>query len=157
MKYGYSVNINQSLESEQLAEEEYGSWEDCYSNQFEKISKAKEIPDVVSDFDIQKGEKCWVVWVEYSSGDSFGMSENCSTEVCGVFRDKKCAQELERAIKEQNRVYSQGEFEFGESWEDQNKFYFKTSDGQEFQYGFCPWYGYFEVLENVYVEESVME
>ena len=75
-KFGYNVVINQSLESEYEPDEEFGSWERSYSNWFEKISKTKDVPDVVSDFDIQKGETCYVVWVEYNSGDSFGTAEN---------------------------------------------------------------------------------
>lgn len=156
-KFGYKVDIGQECEKDIEADEEFGSWERSYSNWFEKISKTKGVPDVVSDFDIQPGETCYVVWVEYSSGNSFGTAENENVEVVGVFKDKECAKQLEKAIEEQNQAYRQGDFAFGESWEDKNKFYCKTSDGQEFQYGFCPWYGYFEVLENVYVEECEME
>lgn len=157
-KFGYKVDIGQRCEKDIEPNEKFGSWERSYSNWFEKIStKAKGIPDAISDFDIKQGETCYVVWVEYSSGNSFGMAENENVEVVGVFKDKACAKELEQAIKEQNQAYRRGELAFGESWKDQNKFYCKTSDGQEFQYGFCPWYGYFEVLENVYVEEAVME
>lgn len=157
-KFGYKVDISQQCEKDIEASKKYGHWERSYSNSFEKIStQAKGIPDGVSDFDIQPGETCYVVWLEYSSGNSFGMAENENIEVVGVFKDKKCAKELEQVIKKQNQAYRQGDFAFGESWEDMHKFYCKTSDGQEFQYGFCPWYGYFEVLENVYVEEAVME
>lgn len=158
-KFGYKVDIGQRCEKDIEASKKYGHWERSYSNTFQKISKSKtdDVPDAVSDFDIQLCETCYVVWVEYSSGNSFGMAENENVEVVGVFKDKECARQLEKAIEEQNQAYRRGELAFGESWEDKNKFYCKTSDGQEFQYGFCPWYGYFEVLENVYVEEAVME
>lgn len=150
-KFGYKVDIGQRCENEIEADEEFGSWERSYSNWFEKISKTKGVPDVVSDFDIQPGETCYVVWVEYSSGDSFGTAENENVEAVGVFKDKECARQLEKAIEEQNRKG------FTSNFSSDNKFYFKTSDGQEFEYGFCPWYGYFEVLENVYVEECEMK
>ena len=156
-KFGYKVDIGQRCENVIEPDEEYGSWERTFSNWFEKISKTKDVPDAVCDFDIQTGQTCYVVWVEYSSGDSFGMAENEGVEVVGVFKDKACAKELEKAIEEHNRKYLRSEFEQGTSWFDKNKFYFKTSDGQEFQYGFCPWYGYFESLSNIYVEEAVME
>ena len=67
------------------------------------------------------------------------------------------AKELEKAIVDLNRKCQLGEFDNCENWDDTYKFYFKTSDGQEFKYGHCPWYGYFESLSNVYVEEAVME
>lgn len=156
-KFGYTVKIEQRCENEIESDEEFGSWERYYENWFESISKAKDVPDVVSDFDIQKGETCYVVWVEYNSGNSFGTAENENVEVVGVFRDKKCAKELEKAIVDLNRKCQLGEFDNCENWDDTYKFYFKTSDGQEFKYGHCPWYGYFESLSNVYVEEAVME
>ena len=37
-------------------------------------------------------------------------------------------------------------------WEDQYRFDWKSSDGQKVSSGFLPWLGYFENLENVYVE-----
>ena len=156
-KFGYSVVINQRLESEYEPDEEFSSWERSYSNWFEKISKTKNVPDVVSDFDIQKGETCYVVWVEYNSGDSFGTAENENVEVVGVFKDKNCAKELEKAIEDLHHKFCIGEFENCETWDDRYKFYFKTSDGQEFKYGLCPWYEYFNDLQNVYVEETEME
>ncbi len=98
-KFGYKVDIGQRCENEIESNEEFGSWERSYSNWFEKISKTKDVPDVVSDFDIQPGETCYVVWVEYSSGDSFGMAENENVEAVGVFKDKECAIQLEKAIE----------------------------------------------------------
>lgn len=156
-KFGYKVDIGQRCEKDIESDEDFDSWENSFSNWFEKISKTKNVPDVVSDFDIKQGETCYLVWVEYCIGNSFGMAENEGVEVVGVFKDKACAKELEQAIKEQNQAYRQGELAFGESWEYMQKFYCKISDGQEFKYGFCPWYGYFESLSNVYVEECVME
>lgn len=156
-KFGYEVKIGSRCENEIESDEEFGSWERYYENWFEKISKAKDVPDVVSDFDFQKGETCYVVWAEYNSGDSFGTAENENVEVVGVFKDKKCAKELEKAIIDLNHKYQHGDFANCENWEDKYKFYFKTSDGQEFKYGHCPWYGYFYDLQNVYVEEVVMK
>lgn len=156
-KFGYKVDIGQECENEIEADEEYGSWERSYSNWFEKISKTKGVPDVVSDFDIQPGETCYVVWVEYSSGNSFGTAENENVEAVGVFKDKECARQLEKAIVDLNHKNRRGEFDNCENWDDTYKFYFKTSDGQEFKYGHCPWYEYFDTLENVYVEECEMK
>lgn len=156
-KIGYKVKIDQQCESEIESDEEYGSWERYYSNCFEKIFRTKDVPDVVSDFDIQKGETCYVVWVEYNSGNSFGFAENENVEVVGVFKDKECANELAKAIEDLHHKYRRRKIENCETWDDCYKFYFKTSDGQEFKYGACPWYDYFDVLNNVYVEEAVMK
>lgn len=156
-KFGYNVVINNSLESEYEPDEVFASWERYYSNCFKKISKTKDVPDVVSDFDIQKGETCYVVWVEYNSGDSFGTAKNENVEVVGVFKNKECARELEKAIVDLNHKYQHGDVDNCGNWVDSNKFYFKTSDDQEFKYGLCPWYDYFNDLQNVYVEEAIME
>lgn len=148
MKYSYGVEIIQSLDYYDAPEEEFGSWSESYSNSFSRVYKTKEYPDIVSDLDIKVGEKCYVVWAVWSSGNSFGWSEGYGSEAIGIFKDKEAADELVSAL-EISAYHSDGE--------DKYSFYYKTSDGQVFDIKCVPWSGYFEHLDCINCDETYME
>lgn len=150
----YKVNISQYCSHSHREDEEFGSWEESYDNSFENVEKVSKngYPDVLSIFDLQIGEEGFVVWMEYSTGDSFGYSTRGSVEPVGIFKDKKVAQELVDAINSWDPDKAREK-----SWDERNRFYFKTSDGQVFDYGFAPWSGYFENLDEVHINSFTLK
>ena len=159
-KFGYKVVINQRCENEIIKDEEFGYWERSSTKWFKKILKmkdsflkAKKFHKAISDFDFKKDEMCYIVWCEYISDYPFQTAKNKNIVVVGIFKDKACAKEIEK----QYRKYTKENLKKSIPWDDKYKFYFRTSDEQEFQYCFCPWYGSFDSLSNVYVETAVVK
>ncbi len=150
MKHGYKVKIDTRCDYYERSDEEYGPWHGSYSNYFKGVTKSDLSVDVVSDIDIKPGEICYLVWIEYSSGDSFGIGDRECTEVIGIFKDEQSAKELAKSIEEHDND------DENRTWDEKYGFYCKTSDGQEFKYGCAPWTGYFETLEEVHIETVVM-
>lgn len=138
--YGYKVNIHQECLENISSNRPYDSWSKYYSNNCPNyITKTDEYPDVVSTHDVKNEETAILVWVEYSTGDSFGKSTKGSVESIGLFTDIKSANELKKHIL--NRKNN-----------NQDGYDIKTSDGQVFSSKFCLWNGYFDVLEKVNVD-----
>jgi hypothetical protein len=107
----------------------------------ETKNKAKDVyevyPDVVSSLeDVKDGSSVYVVWAEWTYGDSLRMSYFGSVETFGIFKDVDSAIELSEWLA---------------SLEDDNGS-FTTSDGQEFNIDYVPWNGYFDRLEKVNVD-----
>lgn len=150
-KYGYKVAIRSTCHSSSHSDEQYGEWHESYSNSLESVSIGGEYPDVVSTHKLEPGEIGCLVWVEYSTGNSFGHSERGSTEAVGLFKDPKVAQELVDALHDFSSKKP------NKNWDDRYKFHFETSDGQVFSYGFVPWSGYFETLEDVHLTPVIIK
>jgi hypothetical protein len=147
VKFGYKVELDSICTYSHREPEEWGSYEEHYQNSFVKIAKGGKYPDVLSDFDFKVGDDVYVVWYEYSTGDSFGRSERACKYAMGVFKDLAPAKELKRAIEGFTKDRTTQS-------EDHYRFYCKTSDGQEFEEGFASWVGYFESLEGVHIETT---
>src|ERR1044071_3592188 len=99
--YGYKVGIDRSCEGE-YPEEEFGDWSEDCSNSFRFIARKKENdhPDIVSSLDIQAGDACYVVWVECSTGDSFGSGYRNYVDEIAVFTSIEAAEELQKVLEE---------------------------------------------------------
>ena len=146
-QHGYKVLINSVCEESQHSNEAYGDWYERFSNSFSYIRRDNndKYPDVNSIHNIPVGAECVVVWLEYSSGDSFGHSDRGSTEVVGVFPYSGLgdAQAVREAL-------------LGKANYKGYEFNFEAADGQTFHYGFALWRGYFETLDEVHVETTTM-
>lgn len=148
MPYGYTVRQHQRCTHSTREPVEYGSWSESYSNSIDKlIEKTTTYPDVVSLHDLQSGDRAYVVWVEWSTGDSFGRGECAQMEVLGLFKTYEDAEVLKDAIEATEENYSRTSFE-----SDQSAYWVKTPDGQIFTSGWAPWLGYFESLEGVHID-----
>ena len=118
--------------------ERYGDWSESHTNRCGTIvNKVTSGPDIVSRLDIPQGSNALVVWVQWSTGDSFGTSEVGEAEVFGIFLDLLSAIKLRDALRT-----AKGELNL------------TTPDGQTFKYDYLPWQGYFESLD--FVEISVV-
>lgn len=148
----FKVDIKSYCTNSYREPEEYGDWGEEYDNSLASISLGDfEYPDVLSSLDFSKTAEVYVVWVEYSYGDSFGRADGAGTEVVGVFKDADSAYELEKAI-ENDRPDSRG-------WDDENKYrlHVQTSDGQVFNFYTGSWHDYFGGLDHVHVDKKVLQ
>ena len=126
--------------SQSRYEREWGSWSSQYSNYFEDVTKTDTYPDITSSLDIKEGELCFVVWAEWSSGDSFGCGVNSNTEALAIFTDVKSVKEFkEKVINNEDYTLE-----------------FTTSDGQSHKI-YCPWTVYFETLTDIHIEQTILK
>lgn len=151
---GYKVSLNKECLSYRRPTEQYGDWSEEYENTFESIRLATRkdfSPDLVSTLDLKTGDECFVVWVEWSTGDSFGWAKNGDTEAIGVFKDKTSARELKQALESFKPDPDVDDYE------EKYKFKLTTSDGQRFQIDWVPWCNFFEKLEEVHIDSATLD
>jgi hypothetical protein len=145
MKIGYKVIINSSCDDSEFSDEKWGPWSEDWSHSFGSIHRITppQYSDVSSDLNILAEEPVYVVWVEYSTGDSFGWANRGRAVAVGVFKTYEDAQALEAWLnnKDKARSYSQT---------------YDSPDGQILQI-YCEWEGYFERLESVNITPTVMQ
>ena len=149
--YGYSCLImRNNTEYHSDDNGPYSSWRAEYENSFEHIRPSDDTTDVLCPFEIKPGEECYVVWVEWSSGDSFGSGIRSNYDVIGVFRDEISARELADTIYGRNQKETKDD--------DRDDYHIKceTSDGQSFN-RYASWNGYFEKLEDVHIEHTIVQ
>jgi hypothetical protein len=150
MPYGYMVEIEQFCVESEYATERFGDWHESYSNSFRKIYKnqnpKERSPDIVSEHDFAQGEEVYVVWVEYSSGDSFGWANYKGAEAVGILKDYESAKELS------DWIYNNGPSSSNDKYKDA----FTTSRGETLEVYVGAWTGYFERLETVNIEHTVI-
>ena len=143
-KYGFAVEI-----SKECIRSEYDGDGSPYSGyreteyQNELIDPiqiwTKEYPTITSDHEIKSGEDAWVVWVEYTSGSTFGQEIRGYTEILGVFPKDKY--NVAKELKEKCLAFT-----------DYKTKKFKLSDG--FTYEVYPsWVGYFDRLEEIHIQK----
>lgn len=149
----YFVNIEQTCLQSDYESKEYGSWSETWDNKFCFVEVVETVTHntIKSKLDIKPGEEAIVVWIEWSSGDSFGYADNKYVEPIAVFKDVSSAEQLKEKILEHVQIYQEeGNFE--------KAYHLKltTNDGQTFD-EYCDWIGYFERLEEVHIEHTIMK
>jgi hypothetical protein len=87
------------------------------------------------------GKDIYIVWAEYSTGDSFG-HDGGQFEVIDAFSSYKKAKACEQS------VYGKNSDEQHMEWIRENGVACKTN---------CPWYGYFENLETIHISKMTVE
>lgn len=149
-QFGYKIEFNRYCDGSHHSDEEYGDWYESFTNSLESVSCAAAVPDVVSVHDLKSGDRAYLVWAEWSTGDSFGHGDRSSVEAIGLFVDRKCAQELKDGLEATDK--------YGNYQSSKNVSYkIKTTDGQLFECGFAPWAGYFESLDAVHIDSVDIE
>lgn len=91
----------------------------------------------VTNMNLQKGERVFIVLAVWNSGDSFGYDSNKWCEIFGVFRDEAEADAFGKKLKN----LKEGD----------------TLSLAEDREIFIPWFGFFESLSYVEVLERVIE
>lgn len=140
--FGYNVDIERICTHSEREDVEWGSWSESYDNYFNSITKTKEggYPDITSSIEIKEGEDCFVVWAEWSSGDSFGSGDRNYVEPLAVFKDPESCRTFVTACN-RNKDYS---------------FKVATQDGQVIEV-YAGWVGYFESLNNINIEQTTIK
>jgi hypothetical protein len=120
--------------------------------QLAKVLKDDECPecDVVVGTEVLPGDKVYIVWTEYSTGDSFG-NDGGQREVVAAFVDeeraKKCALDCTNFAEKETSAY----------WDDSRySLHVELDNGTTYKFH-VPWLGYFERLEEVHVSEMIIE
>ena len=137
--FGYTVKIDK--ESTYSNEEH-----DAYTNTLKGVYlKRGEYPDVVSTHEFKAEDHAWLVWIEWSTGNSFGRSYRSCAEALGLFKDKVSAKLLAKTVEE---------FKVDRELDYKDQYYVRceTPDGQVFDYPYACWLGYFETLEEVHCD-----
>jgi hypothetical protein len=101
---GLNVVINSRLLQERTSDETYGEWYSEYKNTLAKIKFTESAPDVVTSLDVSVGDKLYIVWIEWSSGDSFGTSIRGNVETLGVFKDEQYALRFSEFVKQTDEI-----------------------------------------------------
>lgn len=143
----YKVEFNQDLAHSKKSEAPYDSWGESYSNTFQSITitDSKEA-DIYSPVNLTKQDG-YLVWAEYSTGDSFGTSLCGLVEALMLLPTLKEAQEFEMQIMEWTNKKREG----SNSGRDYD-YYFETKIGDQIFKMHIPWLGYFENLESIQIE-----
>ncbi len=155
-KFGYVIDIEQYCTHSERENERYGSWSESYDNSFREVHKSNkttDYPEVVQEVDIPEGTECWVVWLEYSIGDSFGWADRGRVQGIAVFTNYEDANNLTHLLK------AKTEYEFtnpNQTWTDVNQVVYETTYGEVLKIYTGDWTGYFERLEDVYIERTWM-
>ena len=116
-----------------------GSYHYVYSNSLEKysLSKIESLLDLNQEiieipFEFNKDEPLYLLWAEYSSGNSFGSSINEFIDVIGIYKTYK-------KVKRRKKLL----YNFTEKMG--NSVQLITELGSKYHYH-IPWFGYFESL-----------
>lgn len=131
--YGYGIDHIVTVSEDPVTE--YGDYyydHSIYPSDIITRSAKGLCPDVVSNLDIKNGDKIYIVYAVWSTGDSFGQSDNSESECFGLFKDVDSAKELAAKLESSSEMKD-----------------FVTSDGQVFNHYSLPWDGYFESLSYV--------
>ena len=112
-------------------------------------------------FELDPSRVYHVLYVIYSTGDSFSRKENGAIEFIGVYEDLEQAQENKKRIKEHHKIYEDLK-EWGLSPKERKKLKKKNKgfeeysvmlveNGQEYKLH-VPWHGYFERLSEIEIK-----
>lgn len=124
--------------------------------------------DLDVPFEVTSGTKYYLMYVVYSTGDSFGHDENACIEFCGLYTDISIAQENENRIRAH---YDWAKYKSA-TWRTGNppkrpKFVpekygefnvmLRTDDGKEEYELHVPWTGYFESMSYLEIKEVQLQ
>lgn len=116
-----------------------GYQEEVYANTLEGVTITKEYPDIVTTLAVGAGDTVYVVWAEWSAGDSFGIDIKRYYETFGVFRDMASARQLDQALQQRKLKTVD------------------TDDGQHFRLPVPrPWGGFYDRFENIHIHETTI-
>lgn len=117
-------------------------WHEEYQNHIESVKIVQDCPDVLSNLPFKSGDQVFLVWAEWSNGDSLGQSYCGSAEALAVFMDLDIANEFAdqcRECKDKNHMID-----------------LTTTDEQTFHFQ-LPWDEYFDTLESIHIDPVILE
>jgi hypothetical protein len=162
---GFSVDIDDDLINTK-GDDEY------YKNTLIGISLVDSLPDITTTLDIKQGDSVYVVWVEFTDGDSQSMTYSGRVEELAVFTDINSAQQFRDIIKQSpdlqefvlDKLTTPENCKRAQQYLDDNNLQevdisngfiiINTMDGQAFNFTWFPWVGYYEKLEMVNITQT---
>jgi hypothetical protein len=103
---------------------------------------ARTYDSITPCFEHEIGQTVYLVWAEYSDGDSFG-NDSGKVEIVDIFSNEELANACARAV----RVSEDG---------GNQDFSFARQNGQTIKQS-CPWFDYFAHLDTVHVDSLVIQ
>lgn len=100
----------------------------------------KDYYDLVVDFE-PKGTACYLLFVIYDTGDSFGVDQG-QIEFIGLYRDRKVAEENKSRIEKLD-------------YKDKYSVQLVTEDGRKYKVH-APWIGYFERFQYADIQQVLL-
>jgi hypothetical protein len=139
------VNCQTFTDVDEHDGQQYGEWRRAYSYAFHNIN-SKSGERISVRFDPKVGDVLAFVWVEYSTGDSFGVAEG---EMCdiGIYDAIEKAEVVKEMIESDYRKYEIREK--GGSYYYQG---YQLYDPDGLPISTSAWKGYFERLTTVHIE-----
>ena len=135
---------------------DYADWRETKTHDIQgfKLVKEKEYFDLTVAFKPQRHTNYYLLYVLYSSGDSFGHS---SGNICfvGLYEDERTADRNAKRIVEHNNCYRKRDYK----WKDHEEEYsveLEEPDCCNVRFS-CAWNGYFERIEDVVVMAVSMD
>ncbi len=139
-KFGYEVVIEDTI----IDGSDNGEYSDyVYYNKLSAVFKTDKHPDIVSSLDIPAGTKAYLVWAQYTTGDSVCQSVGGGVEPLGIFLDLEAAKEMQKCLEILPEKSS-------------HDYSLKTRDGQEYQFPYIPWFGCFNSLDDIEITSIIV-
>lgn len=95
----YQVTYSQTcLKENALPNNEWQSQYEIQVNSVQRNSSPMQRVDLVSKLELNPGDEVFLVWAEYSEGDSLGWAKNSGFEALAIFTDIDSAQTFAQTI-----------------------------------------------------------
>ena len=97
------VDIDSCCEFSERSSEKWGSWKEIWSNYFRGVYlnlNGDGYAGEPIDFHVEIGDVVYVIWAEWSSGDSFGHGENNRCEALQIYKTQEKAVAALKAFKQ---------------------------------------------------------
>lgn len=151
------VALHKRLVEDYRSGEQYGKWRRAYVNTFRSVTLLRTEQDrnwfgekVPVAFPVKPGDTVFVLWAEYSTGDSFGREEG-TTDIITVF------QNYDTALKARDAIYTKVRGPEDPNWRTRATISLQL-DGTKTPYDYyAPFMGYFERLDTIHVTPATVD
>lgn len=122
------VEFSRKLMKDYQEDKQWGSWSKEYINMFKGVynspSKHRKLERVPVKFEVNDLDRVYVVWAEWTSGNSFGFGKGMCVEVMGILKEEDEAYAMKDRLERNDWPYK------------------------------LPWIGYFESLDEIHVDRA---
>lgn len=141
--YYYEAKFDSETVNSHRAEGDYAEWSETCKNTFRHVTLVPQSSyrAIKSNVNLVTSDG-WLVWVETSSGDSFGSGSRTGTDAIGIFATKEVAMQCAELVSSHASDRKSGS----------HQFIFLSPDGNDVDIGFAPWADYFGGLDEVHVQ-----
>ncbi len=157
MKYGYKIEHKGYTDVTREADPD-DSWDrDDLSTSWDISNNILEtdtqFPDIVSSKKLDFEKEYFLVYVIFSTGDSFHHHSGYDCRLIDVFEHKENAQKLVEMIEKQNENYQSNQRDLGENAYSMTY----TDESGETKQISCDWNGYFERIDSCDIKTVTLQ